>query len=240
MFYTFQEKSENNSAVKHVQVKNVTHNKSKRIDESHPSGGPSNKQQKSDGAKNHRKTMEASNQDEKKLNDDVKLENGFEDTAIDDVDIGNTENAVDQTDAASVFSLYMESTPRYYFQHPWCRVGIAYIVTICNFFIYAQDPVAHSLKEANVPVIGHDFAFIFMRYPPNAWSLLKVFLWFAAIIVGLLIGKLLCHHLLFSEYFVVLHCYHLKGRCQLNDALSLCFSIYAYIGRMIHIYSGLY
>ncbi|XP_041366549.1 transmembrane protein 117-like [Gigantopelta aegis] len=105
----------------------------------------------------------------------------------------------DETDAASVFSLFMEKDFRYYFQHPYFRLVLAYLVTFCNFLIYAEDPVAHSIKESTIPVIGNDFAFVYTHYPPNAWSLLKVIFWLTGILSGMIIGKMIVHTLLFNK-----------------------------------------
>lgn len=108
----------------------------------------------------------------------------------------------DDVDAASTYSLFMEKDFRYYFQHPYCRCIISYFVVFCNFLIYAEDPVAHSRKECLIPMIGNDIAFVMTRYPPNAWSLLKVVFWIIGIIVGMFVGKLLVHGLLFSKYIL--------------------------------------
>ena len=116
-----------------------------------------------------------------------------------DDDVIVTVAGKDDVDAASTYSLFMEKDFRYYFQHPYCRLFISYFVVFCNFLIYAEDPVAHSRKECLIPMVGNDFAFIGTRYPPNAWSLLKVVFWLVGIAIGLVIGKLLVHGLLFSK-----------------------------------------
>lgn len=105
----------------------------------------------------------------------------------------------DEVDRASLFSYYMVHDFRYYFQHPVARLVIAYLVTFCNFLIYAEDPVAHSEKECFIPVVGNCFSFVATRYPTNAWAFLKVFMWVSAIVIGIVLGKLLIHKLLFSE-----------------------------------------
>lgn len=109
------------------------------------------------------------------------------------------EGGKDEVDAASIYSIYMEHDARFFFQHPYARLFIAYFVTFCNFLIYAEDPVAHSHKECNIPVIGNDFAFVGTRYAPNAWSLLKVVLWLLGTLVGAIVGKFLIHRLLLSK-----------------------------------------
>ncbi|KAH3727635.1 transmembrane protein 117-like [Dreissena polymorpha] len=115
--------------------------------------------------------------------------------AVDVVDAGK-----DDVDVASTYSLFMAKKDfRYYFQHPYSRLVIAYLVVFCNFLIYAEDPVAHSRKECLIPMIGNDVAFICTRYPPNAWSLLKVAFWLVGLIVGLFLGKLFVHGFLFNR-----------------------------------------
>ncbi|KAL4225408.1 hypothetical protein ACF0H5_016098 [Mactra antiquata] len=107
----------------------------------------------------------------------------------------------DDVDAASTYSLFMEKDFRYYFQHPYCRCFFSYFVVFCNFLIYAEDPVAHSRKECLIPMIGNDIAMVMTRYPPNAWSLLKVIFWIIGIIIGMFVGKLLVHRFLFNRIF---------------------------------------
>lgn len=91
-------------------------------------------------------------------------------------------------------------------QHPYARLFVAYLVTFCNFLIYAEDPVAHSAAECNIIVVGNIYSFVITKYPPNGFSVLKVFLWIVAIIVGILIGKLVIHRILLSEWLLyVIH-----------------------------------
>ena len=125
------------------------------------------------------------------------VDGGFDSPHMDRLTVANK----DETDAASVYSLFMEKDFRYYFQHPYFRLILAYFVTFCNFLIYAEDPVAHSIKESTIPVIGNDFAFVCTRYPPNAWSLLKVIFWLTGILTGMIIGKIVVHTYLLSKYY---------------------------------------
>lgn len=53
---------------------------------------------------------------------------------------------------------------RYYFQHPYARLFVAYFVIFCNFLIYAEDPVSHSRANCTIPLVGNDFAFVTYRY----------------------------------------------------------------------------
>lgn len=112
----------------------------------------------------------------------------------------------DEVDSMSVWSYFMpKKNFQYHFQHPYFRLFIAYFVTLCNFLIYAEDPVAHSMKECTIPLIGNDFAFVATRYAPNAWSVLKVFLWLSAILLGIVLGKIVVHGLFFSKYNIFLY-----------------------------------
>ncbi|XP_078075859.1 transmembrane protein 117 isoform X1 [Mustelus asterias] len=88
---------------------------------------------------------------------------------------------------------------RYYFQHPWSRLVVAYLVTFFNFLIFAEDPISHSQTPANVIVVGNCFSFIANKYPGGGWSFLKVLLWLLAIITGLVAGKLLFHQRMFGR-----------------------------------------
>lgn len=90
---------------------------------------------------------------------------------------------------------------RYYFQHPWSRMIVAYLVIFFNFLIFAEDPVSHSQTEANVIVVGNCFSFVTNKYPRGVgWRILKVLLWLLAILIGLIAGKFLFHQRLFGKY----------------------------------------
>lgn len=90
---------------------------------------------------------------------------------------------------------------RYYFQHPWSRLVVAYLVIFFNFLIFAEDPVSHSQTEANVIVVGNCFSFVSNKYPEGGgWRFLKVFLWLLAILTGLIAGKFLFHQRLFGKF----------------------------------------
>uniref|UniRef100_A0A8C4U710 Transmembrane protein 117 n=1 Tax=Falco tinnunculus TaxID=100819 RepID=A0A8C4U710_FALTI len=94
----------------------------------------------------------------------------------------------------------MDKDFRYYFQHPWSRLVVAYLVIFFNFLIFAEDPVSHSQTEANVIVVGNCFSFVTNKYPEGGgWIFLKVFLWLLAILTGLIAGKFLFHQRLFGQ-----------------------------------------
>ncbi|RWS04943.1 uncharacterized protein B4U79_13815 [Dinothrombium tinctorium] len=106
---------------------------------------------------------------------------------------GNNENF----DRQSLYSVHMEKDFRYYFQHPYARLFIAYFVTFCNFLIFAEDPISHSHTECEIPVVGNVISFICTRYPKEwMWIVIKVGLWVTAIFVGLIVGKYFFHHVL--------------------------------------------
>ncbi|XP_048404338.1 transmembrane protein 117 isoform X2 [Stegostoma tigrinum] len=88
---------------------------------------------------------------------------------------------------------------RYYFQHPWSRLIVAYLVTFFNFLVFAEDPISHSQTPANVIVVGNCFSFIVNKYPGGGWSCLKVLLWLLGIMMGLVVGKFLFHQRMFGQ-----------------------------------------
>ena len=48
-------------------------------------------------------------------------------------------------------------------KHPWCRLLVAWAIIPLNFYIYAEDPIAHSNEAASLPVVGD-------HLPPSARS----------------------------------------------------------------------
>ncbi|XP_059178356.1 transmembrane protein 117-like [Physella acuta] len=104
----------------------------------------------------------------------------------------------DDVATCSVLSLVMEKDFRYHFQHPRFRFFTAYIVTLCNFLIYAEDPIAHSYGESSIPVIGHAYSFIVTKWTKDSLSLVKFVFWFFAIVLGLLFGKIVIHQYFFN------------------------------------------
>ncbi|KAG9490235.1 hypothetical protein GDO78_005885 [Eleutherodactylus coqui] len=121
---------------------------------------------------------------------------------------------------------------RYFFQHPWSRIIIAYLVTFFNFLIFAEDPVSHSQTEANVIVVGNCFSFIMTKYPGGAWNFLKVILWLIAIVVGLVAGKFLFHQRLFG------HLLRLKVfRDDHGSWMTMFFSTILFLFIFSHIYN---
>ncbi|XP_047490895.1 uncharacterized protein LOC125040384 [Penaeus chinensis] len=103
-------------------------------------------------------------------------------------------------DTQSQYSYYMDKDLRYYFQHPWLRLIVAYLVIFCNFLLFAEDPVSHSHAESNIPVVGNVFSFVSTKYPDEwFWRMIKVVMWLIAIMCGMLVGKVLIHGLIFKR-----------------------------------------
>ena len=125
-------------------------------------------------------------------------------------------------ESVSLYSLYMDHDFRYFFQHPYMRLAVAYLVIFCNFLVYAEDPVAHSETECFIPVIGNCFSFVFTRYPRNAWAILKVIMWLLAMAFGLIVGKYIFHSFIFSKYLYSLFIYVCCNIVQLSY-----FAVYA-------------
>ena len=132
-------------------------------------------------------------------NDEKKRQAKVHDSSGIELDYIHPKTEADRISVTSVNSYYMDRDFRYYFQHPYFRLAVAYLVTFCNFLIYAEDPVAHSDKECFIPVVGNCFSFVCTKYPNNGWAALKVILWLIAILVGLIVGKLLIHAIVFSK-----------------------------------------
>ena len=80
--------------------------------------------------------------------------------------------------------------------------------------------------------VSHQLIFIF-RYPSNGFSVLKVFMWLTALIVGILVGKLVIHHLLFKRVFKLSMFSNDQGSwmvCFLTSVLSLVIFSFIYNG----------
>ena len=101
--------------------------------------------------------------------------------------------------AGGLSRMEIDARFRYYFQHPWSRLFVAYLVTFCNFLIFAEDPISHSQTEAHMIVVGNCFSFLFNKYPGLGCNILKVICWTLAIITGMLAGKFIFHRRLFGK-----------------------------------------
>ena len=52
---------------------------------------------------------------------------------------------------------------RYYFQHPNFRLLIIGTLVVLNFYMFAEDPVRHSVTESKIAVIGNIFSLLFTK-----------------------------------------------------------------------------
>ena len=87
----------------------------------------------------------------------------------------------------------------YLYYHPYARLLVSVGISSLNFLIYAEDPVAHSYAEAELPVIGHAYSLIFLQYPGGAKTALKIVFCIIFLFIGLLVGRLLIHHLVLRD-----------------------------------------
>lgn len=129
-------------------------------------------------------------------------------------------------DSISLYTLKMLKDSRYYVQHPYFRIFVAYFVVFCNFLIYAEDPVAHSVSECSLPVLGNAFSFVVIRWPDIAgYTILKAFMATLFLGCGMIFGKYIIHKRFLSGYlrFVLLLyiCKSLKTIYRINYAI-LC------------------
>lgn len=90
---------------------------------------------------------------------------------------------------------------KYWFQHPYLRLFVCYFVILCNFLVFAEDPVSHSKREADIPVVGNVFSFVFTKYPQDwRWRFAKVSMWLLAVGVGMVCGKTIIHGIVLSRW----------------------------------------
>ncbi|KAK8739321.1 hypothetical protein OTU49_003576 [Cherax quadricarinatus] len=131
-------------------------------------------------------------------------------------------------DTQSQYSYYMDKDLRYYFQHPWLRLIIAYLVIFCNFLLFAEDPVSHSHAESNIPVVGNVFSFVSTKYPDEwFWRMIKVVMWLIAILCGMLVGKVLIHGLIFKR-MLRLKMFRDEQGSWMTMALTVIVSLYMF------------
>jgi TMEM117 protein family len=91
---------------------------------------------------------------------------------------------------------------QHYFRHPYARCFVAVSIIFCNFLLYAEDPIAESLQESNISVIGYDIDLLFNHYPSTAGLRAgKVIAWMFFIALGMVLGKRFVHRLLLNRVF---------------------------------------
>lgn len=87
------------------------------------------------------------------------------------------------------------------FRHPLSRLFVATVIIFLNFFIYSEDPVAHSFVSAQLPLIGTVFSFVFTQWPTTMAGLfvLKIFLAFVFLLTGCILGRQVIHKRFLSK-----------------------------------------
>ena len=105
-----------------------------------------------------------------------------------------------------------------YFLHPWARLFVAVGIAFLNFWVLLEDPIAHSVAEANVVAIGQAFSLVATRWSGEK-TLAKLFCVFFGFLVGCIFGKKIMHQ----------RC--LRGRCSMcrNDKGSLMVMLWSCI-----------
>ena len=111
-------------------------------------------------------------------------------------------NVVSPSSRASTAALPPTTPPdsgkfSYYAFHPHFRLFIAASLTACNFLMYGEDPIVHSYCEAELPVLGHTWGMLFLKYPgAGGVACAKVVIWLICVLVGLVLGRLVFHHMI--------------------------------------------
>lgn len=87
------------------------------------------------------------------------------------------------------------------FRHPWFRVYCTLHIIVCDFFIFAEDPIQDSEVEANLPFVGEVATMVGSKYHfgVNQFAPLKVALVVVALLCGLYVGRQCLHHYLLRD-----------------------------------------
>ena len=89
---------------------------------------------------------------------------------------------------------YIDQFSSHIFSHPWSRLLVSGGIAWMNFWILAEDPIAHSSMPSQIPIIGQSFALLFTTWPDTAGLILSKFLCgFFGLLLGCLFGKLVVH-----------------------------------------------
>ena len=91
------------------------------------------------------------------------------------------------------------SRTEWYFRHPWTRLFMAFIIMFCNFLLVAEDPIAHSQKEASIPVVGNCISLVILRWE-GFWIALKIGLIVIGLVLGVFLGKVVLHNLILRDW----------------------------------------
>ena len=89
---------------------------------------------------------------------------------------------------------FIDQFSSHIFSHPWSRLLVSGGIAWMNFWILAEDPIAHSSMPSQIPVIGQSFALIFTTWPDTAGLIFgKLLCGFFGLLLGCLFGKLVVH-----------------------------------------------
>jgi hypothetical protein len=116
---------------------------------------------------------------------------------------------------------------RHYFRHPTLRIFLVFSIMFANMLLYAEDPIAHSIVDARIPIVGTDLGMLFTRYPEGRGLLaLKIIVIIFAVASGLLIGRQMVHHRLLRDSMQLRMFAENKGTWM----VMLCTSIFVLLG----------
>jgi hypothetical protein len=98
--------------------------------------------------------------------------------------LAKMQKATDELIEDNYIDQYMSS----YFLHPWARLFVAIGIAFLNFWILLEDPIAHSVVEANVIIIGQVFSLVCTRWEGSAVAG-KIICVVLGIFIGCVFGK---------------------------------------------------
>jgi hypothetical protein len=84
---------------------------------------------------------------------------------------------------------FIDTWMKYKFCHPRSRVFVATFISVMNFYIYVEDPIAHSSAPANIPIIGNVLSFTFGKWPGGGATAIKLVLTLLSFLLGTLFSK---------------------------------------------------
>lgn len=92
------------------------------------------------------------------------------------------------------------TSPQVGFRHPWWRILTSMIIIVCDFFIYAEDPIADSETECNLPFVGDVITMVIAKYPSEGgFACLKIMMVLICMFLGCYLGRQWVHHKLLQK-----------------------------------------
>jgi len=89
----------------------------------------------------------------------------------------------------------------WYWRHPVARIFFALLIMVLNFFIYAIDPVAESLRDVNLPIIGSMWQIVTRKWSGTTGYLaLRLIICLISFIGGPLIGWWIIHRIVLKRW----------------------------------------